>query len=59
MPNEIPDQMSNRRMAVLILGLIIAAAPLLWFDMDPNAGDKLLRWTSKSPTSSAYSAQLR
>ena len=48
--------MSNRRMSVLALGLILAAAPLFWFDMDPAAGEKLLRWTNKNP---AYSSQLR
>ena len=48
--------MSNRRMSLLALGLILAAATLLWFDMDPAAGEKLLRWTNKNP---AYSSQLR
>jgi len=28
------------------MALLIAAAPLVWFDLDPKAGDKLLRITS-------------
>ncbi|MBL8524762.1 MAG: hypothetical protein JNN20_13810 [Betaproteobacteria bacterium] len=48
--------MSNRRMFTLAMGLVLSAAPLLWLDLDPAAGEKLLRWTSKQPT---YSAQLR
>jgi hypothetical protein len=43
-------------MCVFAMGLVLAAAPLLWLDLDPNAGDKLLKWTSKS---NAYSSQLR
>ena len=49
--------MSNRRMAVFAMGLVLAAAPLLWFDLDPKAGDTLLKWTSGKSTS--YSTQLR
>jgi hypothetical protein len=48
--------MTNRRMFTLAMGLVLSAAPLLWLDLDPTAGDKLLRWTSKQPV---YSAQLR
>jgi len=40
--------MSNRRLLVFLLALLMAAAPLFWFEIDANAGDKLLRWTSKS-----------
>ena len=40
--------MSNRRICVLAMGLVLAAAPLFWFDLDPKAGDKLLWLTSKS-----------
>jgi hypothetical protein len=29
------------------LALALAAAPLLWFDLDPKAGDKLLQLMSK------------
>ena len=29
------------------MALIIAAAPLLWFDLDPKAGEKLLQLTNK------------
>jgi len=43
-------------MFVLAMGLVLAAAPLLWLDLDPQAGEKLLRWTSKQQ---AYSTQLR
>ena len=42
-------------MCVLAMGLVLAAAPLFWFDLDPKAGDKLLKWTS----SSAYAVSLR
>ena len=41
--------MSTRRMIVFGLALALAAMPLFWFDLDPKAGEKLLRWTSKSP----------
>ena len=39
-------------MIVFGLALLMAAAPLLWFDLDPTAGDKLLRLTSKMAASS-------
>ena len=39
--------MSTRRMIVFGMALVLAAAPLFWFDLDPKAGDKLLRLTSK------------
>jgi hypothetical protein len=42
-------------MIVMGMALLVAAAPLLWFDLDPRAGDKLLRMTSKS----AHYSQLR
>jgi hypothetical protein len=38
--------MSTRRTIALGLALLIAAAPLVWFDLDPKAGDKLLRMTN-------------
>jgi hypothetical protein len=37
------------------MALVIAAAPLLWFDLDPRAGDKLLQLTHKP----AYPSPLR
>lgn len=40
--------MSTRRMIAFGMALLIAAAPLLWFDLDPRAGDKLLRLTAKT-----------
>lgn len=43
--------MSNRRMVFFGLALVIAAAPWLWFDLDPAAGDKLLRLTMMPPAS--------
>lgn len=38
------------------VAIALTAAPLFWFDLDPNAGDKLLRWTTKQP---AHSMQPR
>ncbi|MEP7156585.1 MAG: hypothetical protein ABI905_12480 [Betaproteobacteria bacterium] len=46
--------MSTRRMIVFGLALVLAASPLVWFGADPSAGDKLLKWTSKSQS---YPAQ--
>jgi hypothetical protein len=42
--------MSNRRISLLAFGLMLAAAPLLWMDLDPRAGEKLLRWSNGNPT---------
>ena len=39
--------MSTRRTIVFGMALLLAAAPLIWFDLDPRAGDKLLRLASK------------
>ncbi|MBL8520537.1 MAG: hypothetical protein JNK75_07670 [Betaproteobacteria bacterium] len=39
--------MSNLRISLLAFGLMLAAAPLLWMDLDPRAGEKLLRWTGQ------------
>ncbi len=39
--------MSTRRMIAFGMALVLSAAPLLWFDLDPRAGDKLLRLASK------------
>ena len=33
-----------RRLMVLLLFLVLAALPLVWFSLDPQAGDKLLYW---------------
>lgn len=52
-------RMSTRRMAVFVVGLILAATPLTWFSIDPNAGNTLLKWTSKSPANSSLAANLR
>jgi hypothetical protein len=41
--------MSNRRISFFAFGLMLAAAPLLWMDLDPRAGEKLLRWTGNGP----------
>jgi len=38
-------------MIVFGLAFLLAAAPLVWFDLDPKAGDKLLRMTSSSTNS--------
>jgi hypothetical protein len=46
-------------MAVLVVGLILAATPLTWFSIDPNAGNTLLKWTSKSPANSSLATNLR
>ncbi len=43
--------MSTRRMIAFGMALALAAAPLLWFDLDPRAGEKLLQLTSKPPNS--------
>jgi hypothetical protein len=34
------------RMMILFLLALLAAAPLAWMSIDPNAGNKLLAWTS-------------
>jgi len=41
--------MSNRKMIAFGLALALAAAPLFWLNLDPAAGEKLLRWTSRQP----------
>ena len=42
-------------MIALGIAMALAAAPLFWFDMDPKAGEKLLRWSGNKPS---YSSQL-
>jgi hypothetical protein len=36
-------------MSLFGFGLMLAAAPLLWMDLDPRAGEKLLRLTGSAP----------
>ena len=43
------DRMSTRRIVAFGFAIALAAAPLCWFSLDPNAGDKMLRMSSKSP----------
>lgn len=42
--------MSNRRISLFAFGMMLAAAPLLWMDLDPRAGEKLLRWSQGMPS---------
>ncbi|HEX4859515.1 MAG TPA: hypothetical protein VFV17_10885 [Usitatibacteraceae bacterium] len=51
--------MSSRRITTLVMGLLVAAIPLLWMDLDPRAGDKLLRWTQGTSISSGTSMLTR
>lgn len=38
-------------MCAFTMALLLAAAPLLWFDLDPNAGEKMLRWSGNKSQS--------
>ncbi|MCE2990813.1 MAG: hypothetical protein ACK50D_07235 [Burkholderiales bacterium] len=40
----------SKRIILLAIAAAIAALPLVWFAVDANAGDKLLRMTSPAPT---------
>ena len=42
-------RMSTRRIVAFGFAIALAASPLFWFSLDPNAGDKMLRMTSKHP----------
>ena len=39
----------KRRQYVFLVLFLMAAAPLVWLNVDPHAGDRLLRWTSNTP----------
>ena len=43
------------RMMILFFFAILAAAPLVWMSLDPNAGNKLLALTSGSKAPLALS----
>jgi hypothetical protein len=45
------------RMMILFFLAILAAAPLVWMSVDPNAGNKLLALTSGSKVPLALSNQ--
>jgi hypothetical protein len=38
----------TRRQIILFVLAALAALPLLWLNIDPDAGQKLLQWTSAS-----------
>jgi hypothetical protein len=40
----------SKRIIILAVFAAIAATPLVWFAVDANAGDKLLRMTSSAPS---------
>lgn len=42
----------SRRLIVLFFLAAVAASPMIWFSVDPNAGEKLLALTqpSRAPT---------
>lgn len=48
----------TRRQFIFLFLVLLAAAPLVWLNVDPNAGDKLLRWTNNTPQRSALTAAL-
>jgi hypothetical protein len=39
----------TRRQFVFLVLFLMSAAPLVWLNVDPHAGDRLLRWTSNTP----------
>jgi hypothetical protein len=43
----------TRRQLVFFVFFLLAAAPLVWLNIDPHAGDRLLRWTSSTPQRTA------
>ncbi len=47
----------SKRIILLAVAAGIAALPLVWFAVDANAGDKLLRMTSPAPTIAPGAAQ--
>jgi hypothetical protein len=43
----------SKRIILLAIAAAFAATPLVWFSVDANAGDKLLRLTSPAPSVAA------
>jgi hypothetical protein len=54
---EIDDPSDPKRILVLAIAAAFAAMPLVWFAVDANAGDKLLRMTSSGSTVSQSATQ--
>jgi hypothetical protein len=51
---DVMDAGTSKRLVVLSIAAAIAATPLVWFAVDSDAGDKLLRMTtSAAPNYSA------
>jgi hypothetical protein len=50
---NIGNIMLTKRHIALAAAAALAAVPLIWLNLDPNAGDKLLRWFSKASAKAA------
>gem|GEM_PF-2379105 len=49
----------TRRQLVFFGLFLLAAAPLVWLNVDPHAGDRLLRWTSNTPQRTVLTGALQ
>jgi hypothetical protein len=49
----------TKRQFVFLVLFLLAAAPLVWLNVDAKAGEKLLRWTSDTPQRATANAAMR